>query len=607
MTSDPTPSETDRTNRRFGTRRKFLLSTGAATTVGIAGCSGGGGNDTTTTGSGETTDGEGTTSSGRADQTWIDDTRYVPTDNDFNPWSLTGSTGRTAEYIFDQFAYLNDRTLEYAPGLAASWEFRPEANELKISLKDTKWHDGTDFTSKDVATHLRIDKYFGSNLWDFIDHLELPDDRTLLVKLSGSLNEELVLLRMLSVQPRTKYDQFKEPLDKLQSAEADGDDAAMKDAKKQVQEMSLTEPVGYSVWQVTDMSSSNVFLKPFEDHEDASKIKFNEIQLKYLETNQNIYSAFISGNLDSVGIPVPVKLQDQFPESTVRYTLNGTFTSGIAFNFDDRDYGNRNVRKAIALAIDNGPAAENAGEFVPVPIQCGIVGYEKGIPKQYLGDVYDKLEDLSTQDRDRAAEYLKKEGYSRNSDGKWVRPDGEPLKAPVLVPGGWSDQMRQCQTVVGQLQDFGIEATLRTKEASTVISDRQAGKFRISYYFQWGVYPVQRYQHLWNTPEGRQKIFSYPSKVKDVAAPFSLDNEKTTIDAGQLVSDLRSTSDEAKGKEIIQKLAWAYNQELNGYEISNHPGDTFMNSDDWDLPATDDPVVELGSVPMAKLGVIKPK
>lgn len=611
MTSDNHTSET--WADRDGTRRKFLLKTGTAATVGLAGCAGDGGNtDGGSDGNSSDGGGDGNDSNGgsdgqsRVDQTYMDQTRYVPTDADFNPWALKGATGSTTDWIFDSLAYFNDRTLKYEPGLATNWEFRPDAQELEITLQDTEWHDGTKFTSQDVATHFRIAKHFGSNIWNFIEDIELPDDQTLLANLSGDVNQELVKLRVLSVEPRTKYDQFKDLLQSLQDAE--GDEDAMSEAKKAVQEMSLTKPVGYSSWQVTDRSASNVFLEPFEKHPWADNIEHSRVQLRYLETNQNIYSAFISKKLDNVGIPVPVKLADQFPDDAILYELNGTFTSGIAFNFADKDYGNRKVRKAIALAINNKPAAQNAGEFVPVPIQCGIVGYDRGIPKEYLGDVYDQLEDLSQQNLERAAQYLQEAGYSRNSNDKWVRPNGKPLKAPVLVPGGWSDQMRQCQSVVGQLKDFGIDATLRTKEASTVISQRQAQNFRISYYFQWGVYPVQRYQHLWNTPQGRQKIFSYPSKVKNVHAPFSLDNEKTTIDAGKLVTDLRTTSDDQKAKEIIQQLAWAYNQELNGYEISNHPGNLWHQADDWNLPAKDDAAAELSTVYLAKTGkYIKPK
>ena len=54
--------------------------------------------------------------------------------------------------IFDRLLKIDDTTLAATPALATAWTANADATEWTIKLREgVKWHDGSDFTSKDVA------------------------------------------------------------------------------------------------------------------------------------------------------------------------------------------------------------------------------------------------------------------------------------------------------------------------------------------------------------------------------------------------------------------------------------------------------------------------
>jgi peptide/nickel transport system substrate-binding protein len=64
---------------------------------------------------------------------------------------LTSSAMIASMAIYDQLATLGP-DFQAVPGLAKSWDVSPDATQWTLHLRDgVKWHDGSDFTSKDVV------------------------------------------------------------------------------------------------------------------------------------------------------------------------------------------------------------------------------------------------------------------------------------------------------------------------------------------------------------------------------------------------------------------------------------------------------------------------
>lgn len=124
--------------------------------------------------------------------------------------AISTSTLVTTDSIFDQLATLSP-SFEAKPVLAESWEVSPDAMQWTIHLrKGVKWHDGSDFTSKDVAYTLTraLDADSGNHGASFLtpylaaSGVSAPDAQTVVLKLTkpnGTLMQTIANLPYLSV------------------------------------------------------------------------------------------------------------------------------------------------------------------------------------------------------------------------------------------------------------------------------------------------------------------------------------------------------------------------------------------------------------------------
>src|SRR5690625_2587098 len=91
------------------------------------------------------------------------------------------------ENVYDTLVQ-TDENLEMQPGLAESWEISDDNLTWTFHLRDdVTFHDGSDFTSEDVAYsyHRIIDEEL-ANAWKFtaIEDIATPDDYTVVITLS---------------------------------------------------------------------------------------------------------------------------------------------------------------------------------------------------------------------------------------------------------------------------------------------------------------------------------------------------------------------------------------------------------------------------------------
>jgi peptide/nickel transport system substrate-binding protein len=83
-----------------------------------------------------------------------------------------------------------DKNLELVPELAKSWKWSSDGLTLTFNLeRNVKWHDGTPFTSKDVAfSMLKVWKElhaYGRAAFANVTDVDTPDDHTVVVRLSA--------------------------------------------------------------------------------------------------------------------------------------------------------------------------------------------------------------------------------------------------------------------------------------------------------------------------------------------------------------------------------------------------------------------------------------
>jgi peptide/nickel transport system substrate-binding protein len=105
---------------------------------------------------------------------------------------LTASAVMAVGALYDRLLVIDDKTFHGSPSLATSWKSNADATEWTVKLRQgVKWHDGSAFTSKDVAYTFRrwLDPKSGSTVnllvAPYLDAsgVSTPDPSTVVLKL----------------------------------------------------------------------------------------------------------------------------------------------------------------------------------------------------------------------------------------------------------------------------------------------------------------------------------------------------------------------------------------------------------------------------------------
>lgn len=102
-------------------------------------------------------------------------------------------------------------------------------------------------------------------------------------------------------------------------------------------------------------------------------------------------------------------------------------------------------------------------------------GYEiPGSARQVFGTGWWK------HDPDAAEKLLIKNGFSRDSNGKWLKPDGQPWKLDLQSPPDENDAFRMATAAADMWADFGVDVNLLSLERSVFDQNTFVGQFNVS-------------------------------------------------------------------------------------------------------------------------------
>ena len=88
--------------------------------------------------------------------------------------------------IYERLIRLNQETGEYEPELATDWVVAEDGMSITFHLRQgVKWHDGSDFTSKDVKWTIERGIENGTGNYPGVDYVETPDDYTVVVHMQA--------------------------------------------------------------------------------------------------------------------------------------------------------------------------------------------------------------------------------------------------------------------------------------------------------------------------------------------------------------------------------------------------------------------------------------
>ncbi|MFC4544087.1 ABC transporter substrate-binding protein [Halosolutus amylolyticus] len=566
MSQESVPHSTAETSRR-----RLLQSTGAAGAAALAGCFGGGDSDGPT--GGEITGDEPMT-----ERTFTAPTSVIPGDMQWNDSNDSNYPDRPGFVVFDRLLYFRATTGEFVEGALSDWEVGEDTATLTLQ-EGVTWHNGEDATAADLERKLHISLYDNHPMGNYtsVENVEAVDDRSVEIGLEADVSEPVFLNSIRALQldrPAEQYEDIRQEL-------ADDPDSTA------LTEFAPEEPIGTGPFAYENAGEQELVTTKFEDSHWADDVNFREYRFQFIDGNEQAWQAIRGGTVDALhNIFTSPDIKASFPDTVVEIQQPTNWGKSIAFDHEHEHLGQREVRQAIAHAIDREVVAENSAgggdAKAPVEIPTGIAGNFDGSAQDWLDDP-DDFEDYSGQNTERAAELLEEAGFSREN-GTWVDEDGETLEFEYKVPAAWNDWVDAAITMNQHLQDFGIETNLVTRDDGVYFGEDlygDTGFDAAGFWFSDGwTYPYHSLNWSLNSWDARN-VYNYPESV-DVPPIGEPDGESETIEFGPEFEALVGMDPDSDGtRQKINELAWAFNYDLPLLPLMEKVDQCFVSTENF--------------------------
>ena len=584
-------SEDSKSFDSSSTRRKLLQSMGATGVAGLAGCSGSGKTSKNGTSSGgsksnsKSGGGSSTGGSGRKDATFTVGLWDPPQDWQWNHYNLK-SRGRE-NIFFDPLGKYDQKKDKIVPYLAKDWTIKDKL--MTIQLRDQKWHNGDPVVADDLLAQFKLGKYVDDRLWDFTKSVESTDKHTVKLNFLSTVNSDVIehiVLRTRLYINRNVYGKY---IKKLENASSDSE---KKKATQELLQWAPDHPVGNSPfkWNSSEVQKTRMKTDVFDDHPIADKIDYAHYGGVLADSNQKRWESLKNNQTNGYGSTyTPTQVLKGFPDSVteIRHPI---FTDyALTFKMNDPVFGKKEVRQALAYALDRNEVSQAIGPHTrdPIKVQTGIAPRAN---KKYIGDELSKYNKYN-KNTDKAESLLKKAGLTKQS-GTWHEPDGKVFAFDISICSGCSDFVSATQDVVSQLKDIGIQANIKPVEGSKWSNQWINGNFRVQgrWWGAWGMpHPYFALRHNFSNQEAMES--AHVPKTMEVPMPIGKPDGKTQkINVRDTVAQMSKETDSQKEKELIRKMSWVFNQTLPRIQISERNDQEWLNSKSWNFPEKDDPV-----------------
>lgn len=571
-------------------RRRLISALGVSGLAGLAGCIGSDDDDEDVgalngddNGSGDTDDSGNGGSSERAD-TWLGYTLTNPNDAQFNPYNPVGVAGEANAMMWDTLASYNEETNEWVPFIAEDWSF--EGDEGTISFHDFyTWTNGEPVTADDFVTQLLIDEQMDTGAWNFLSHVESAGEYEVALEFDGEVNPSIVEDVLMGTQVYAAEEVYGEYLDRF---EDEDEDAVLEDLIDwDPDEPELTN----GPFTFESRSETRMVLEKYDDYEsphfsnedlnfDYWAFEFGDAQLQ----QTLVFEDESDGGLATLPKEMYDDLGDHW-ESVAPSNFNGL---SLAFNHDHDLFSVREVRQAFGHLIPRQMTVDlNQMGYLKTPHEH-VVGIDPAVVDSWLSDEFTSnitQYAWEEQNPDRAAELLEDAGF-QDDGGTWVDPDGEEFRPAISVRTGAAEWVAAVELWVDLLQDFGIQAEMVTNDDTQFGNNWIDGNFELAAQWWAGGWPSAGHPYIsWRDFESFDDSMTAASLPSEVEVPMPVgdpDGDLESVNIEDRLDELVQAVDEEQSMEIVEELAWIYNQYLPRYSVQTHNQTRYYRTDRWD-------------------------
>ncbi len=443
------------------------------------------------------------------------------------------------ENVYDTLVVPNAEDLTMEPSLAESWETSEDGLTWTFTLREgVTFHDGSEFDSADVVYSYRriIDEELqNSYRFETVTAVEAPDPQTVVLRLSQptpNLLERIGAFKGMAILPEGAADQVD----------------------------LTTEAVGTGPFTLESSDASSTVLAAYEDHWGGAP-SVGGVEFRYITEPAAALTALQNGEVQWTDNVPPQQIESLADDDTVELQTTPSVDYWyLSMNYARPPFDNRDVRRAISLAVDREAVAEAAWFGAAQANQTAI-------PEDSFFHLdYAPFE----RDVDQARQLLQQAGVQT------------PLTMGLMVTDEFPETVTAAQVIASQLDEIGVTVEIETLDFATWLDRQGQGDFD-AFYLGWlgNLDPAAYYQeqHQTGGPNNYQG-YSNPQVdqlLQQGAVETDEDARKQVYDqAAQIIVDDVSYL-YLYNPDVVQ--AWAPG--LEGYRIR---ADKAINFETVELP-----------------------
>lgn len=434
--------------------------------------------------------------------------------------------------------------------------------------------------------------------------LRLEDEYTLAYEFARPLARPLVLERVLGGVHNVAawwFDSWLEQLSDAGTAAERTDTVADLQRTKLPLSEAMEAGYGCGPYELAEVSPNRIVLDPFEAHPRAASLSVPRVWLPVAmeqATDELVAEGAIDGSygtLDTLRVEPPEHL-----EQLARYQAGDGMK--LVCNWRNPHLARRNVRRALlcALALDDVVGQGGWGE--PAAVQTGLTA---PLERRWLeGSVLDDLHRYPVAaDHERAAAYMRADGYRRDGDdGYWRDGDGNTVGLRLRVPL-WDEWAAPTELLRHDLERFGFDLELEQVGTNTFFARVEQGSFDLVPWWTdghpYGAYdPTDRNLASLGYDIDGEAAVPDPrfGKPLEPAVPVSAGDVRAGDDGRERIDLLeqwrrisgRSEGDEETATAVATVARW-WNDALPDIDLGVTIAGVWGNTREFSWPAAEDP------------------
>lgn len=533
---------------------------------------------------------------------------FIPPSFHGNAWSQ-GGDGTHLPFVYEPLFLYQPADKRYIPLLGLSATVSPDRMTFKVKLRQARWHDDTPFSSADVKTSFLT--YWLQGWGGSLASIETPDPETVVFKWRhpySAIEERQMRVQRIQA-PHHLFKSWSGPAETLLSKQqeisklAPGPERSKREEALLVQKSELLQkaytfrpesPVGTNAYRIAKVTASEMVLERFP-RSWHPKVSVPEVRILRGSTNDVMWAYLLGGDVDASHAATPPDVAAQMKALNPRLrqmNLPDYLNFGYVLNRRKAPLNEPNFREAFAILLDRDRIRRIAaydsltsddyhlplmqsdtGEWLKPPFLSGLKRYH--------------------HDPQLAEALLLKSGYTRNVQGQWLLPDGQPIRLEIAVIAGYSDWVLASESASAQLTRFGLPTQVRTYDSALYFQQLRGGSFQIAAAF--GI-DYKMYTH---PGVSLDRLFSKAGQLSKAAGlPERLNSPQGLSDLQTDVETVMSGARPTKVHAAMSRLLWLANHELPFVAMYEKKIGVFVQEGErvknW--PPPEDPVWSLTSM-----------